>query len=326
MKQKLICLNLLLVILCMSAVYSHGASPQVGGSSSAAAAVKPFVGRWDLSIKTPKGELPSWIEVSDEHGKLKVVMTGVSEHATPLAKAEIKEGEIEFVSPKEEEGFDNDTTFKGKLVGGQLTGTASSSGGVSWTWIGRRAPSLKRAGAPKWGTPVTLFDGKDFTGWRFSEPKRAKTWTIEDGTLVSNGHGPEIITTAKFMDFKLHIEFHCGPKSNSGVYLRGRYEVQIETDSQAEPPSHHTGGVYGFLDPTPEQPRKAGVWQIFDITLIGRTVTVVQNGVTVIDHKEIPGITGGALDSHEVSPGPIYLQGSEEGRVAFRNIVLTPAE
>ena len=326
MKHKLIYLSMILVTVSMFAAYSSGASSQAGASASAAATSDPFAGRWDISIKTPKGELPSWIDVSDEQGKVKIVMTGVSEHATPLAKAEIKAGEIEFVSPKQEEGFDNDTTFKGKLVGRQLVGTASSPGGVSWTWIGRRAPALKRTGAPNWGTPVTLFDGKDFTGWRFSDPKRAKTWTIEGGTLVSNGHGPEIITTAAFNDFKLHIEFHCGPKANSGVYLRGRYEVQLETDSEAEPPSHHTGGVYGYLDPTPEQPRKAGVWQTFDITLVGRTVTVVQNGVTVIDHKEIPGITGGALDSHEGAPGPIYLQGSEQGRVAFRNIMITPAE
>ncbi|HTG63018.1 MAG TPA: DUF1080 domain-containing protein [Terriglobia bacterium] len=136
----------------------------------------------------------------------------------------------------------------------------------------------------------------------------------------------DIITTSKFEDFKLHLEFECGPKSNSGAYLRGRYEVQIETDSAEEPPSHHTGGVYGFLAPTPELSRQAGVWQSFDITLVGRTVTVVQNGQTVIDHKEIPGITGGGLDSHEELPGPIYLQGSEEGRVAYRNIVITPAE
>jgi hypothetical protein len=102
--------------------------------------------------------------------------------------------------------------------------------------------------------------------------------------------------------------------------------VQVETDSVAEPPSHHTGGVYGFLAPNPEQPRKPGVWQTFDITLIGRDVTVVHNGVTVIDHQEIPGITGGAIDSQEASPGPIYLQGSEENRVAFRNIRITPAK
>jgi hypothetical protein len=143
---------------------------------------------------------------------------------------------------------------------------------------------------------------------------------------VKDGNGPDIIANSKFKDFKLHVEFECGPKSNSGVYLRGRYEVQIETDSAEEPPNRRMGGVYGFLAPTPEQPGKPGVWQTYDISLVGRTVTVVQNGQTIIDHKEIPGITGGALDSHEGLPGPIYLQGSEKGRVAFRNIVITPAE
>ena len=137
---------------------------------------------------------------------------------------------------------------------------------------------------------------------------------------------PDLVNDGKYQDFKLHVEFNCDPNSNSGVYLRGRYEVQIETDSVSEPPSHHTGGVYGFLAPTPELPRKSGVWQTYDITLIGRMITVVQNGQTVIDNQEIPGITGGALDSHEELPGPIYLQGGEKNHVAFRNIVLTPAE
>jgi hypothetical protein len=192
--------------------------------------------------------------------------------------------------------------------------------------VGRRAPSLKRAVAPEWGKPITLFNGKDLTGWRLSDPSRGGNWKVEGGELVNHGHGAEIITLGKFGDFKLHLDFNSGPQSNSGVFLRGRYEVQVETDSVQEPPSHHTGGVYGFLDPTPELPRKPGEWRTFDITLVGRTVTVVQDGQTIIDHKEIPGITGGALDSHEELPGPIYLQGSEEGRTAFRNIVITSAQ
>jgi hypothetical protein len=157
------------------------------------------------------------------------------------------------------------------------------------------------------------------------KPSPAGAWKVEDGTLVSPGNGAEIINNSKFKDFKLHIEFNCPPDSNSGVYLRGRYEVQIETDSIQEPPSHHTGGVYGFLAPSPEMPRKPGEWQSFDITLLGRRITVVQNGQTIINDQEIPGITGGALDSHEEMPGPIYLQGSEKGHVAYRNIVITPA-
>jgi hypothetical protein len=315
----------LLVTACSLVAYSGGAHAGQASASGPSTSVKPFLGRWDLSIQSPSRELPSWIDVSEDQGHVKVVMVGVSDHATELKQADLKDGQLEFVSPKDEEGFSADTTFKGKAVGGRLVGVATTAAGTSWHWTGRRAPGLKRAGTPKWGKPITLFDGKDFNGWRFSEPKHSN-WKVEDGTLVHDGNGAEIITTAKFEDFKLHLEFNCGEMSNSGVYLRGRYEVQIETDSADEPPSHHTGGVYGFLDPTPEQPRQAGVWQTYDITLIGRTVTVVLNGKTVIDHKEIPGITGGALDSHEELPGPIYLQGSEKGRVAFRNIVITPAE
>jgi hypothetical protein len=102
--------------------------------------------------------------------------------------------------------------------------------------------------------------------------------------------------------------------------------LQIEDNSIQEPSSHHTGGIYGFIAPSPDLPRKPGEWQTFDITLVGRTITVAQNGTTIIEQKEIPGITGGALDSHEELPGPIYLQGSEDGHVAFRNVVVTPAK
>lgn len=173
---------------------------------------------------------------------------------------------------------------------------------------------------------MQLFNGRDLSGWKISDPEAKVVWTVENGTLVSPGRGPELISDAKFQDFKLHIEFNCAKGSNSGVYLRGRYELQIEDDPQPEGPTMRTGGVYGFLAPSPEQPRKPGEWQSYDITLVGRVVTVVQNGQTIIDQQEIPGITGGALDSHEALPGPIYLQGSEVGHVAFRNIVITPAK
>jgi hypothetical protein len=288
--------------------------------------LEPFLGRWDLSVKTLTQELPSWIEISEEQGKPKIVMVGVTDHATPLGRVQLNDGELEFVSPKGEEGYQEDMTFKGKVVRGRLVGTVTGSSGTSWPWVGRRAPAWKRTGEPAWGKPIALFNGKDFTGWRFSDPNRAGNWKVEGGELVNHGHGAEIITTSKFEDFKLHLEFNCAAQSNSGVFLRGRYEVQIETDSAPEPPSHHTGGVYGFLDPQPELPRQPGEWRTFDITLVGRTVTVVQDGQTIIAHQEIPGITGGALDSHEELPGPIYLQGSEQGRVAFRNIVITPAQ
>jgi hypothetical protein len=295
-------------------------------SSKQPESVAAFLGRWDLTLKAPDREYPSWLELSQENGQLKAQMVGRWGNARLLPKVEIVNGRLKFVSPKEEEDRRDDMVFEATLSGDRLSGSTTGPDGTLWPWVGERAPSLKRSSTLKWGKPVPLFNGKDLSGWKASKSSSAAVWKVEKGKLITPGNGPELINDSKFQDFKLHVEFNCEPDSNSGVYLRGRYEVQIETDSAAEPPSHHTGGVYGFLAPSPELPRKSGEWQTFDITLIGRTITVVQNGQTVIDNQEIPGITGGALDSHEELPGPIYLQGSEKGHVAFRSIVITPAE
>jgi len=294
-------------------------------SSADAASAVPFLGRWDLTLKATDREYPSWLEMRQEDGQLKARMVGRWGNARPLPKVEVSNGTLIFVSPKEEEGSKTDLVFEGKFADKTLSGTVTGPDGKTWQWVGEKAPALERTGTPKWGKPIQLFNGKGLTGWKMDKPG-PPVWTVQDGTLVSPGNGPELVSDAKFQDFKLHIEFNCGKDANSGVYLRGRYEVQIETESEAEPSSHHTGGVYGFLAPSPELPRRPDVWQTYDITLIGRRVTIVQNGQTVINNQEIPGITGGAVNSREALPGPIYLQGGEKGRVAFRNIVITPAK
>jgi hypothetical protein len=293
---------------------------------SSGAAASPFLGRWDLTLKTPLHESPSWLEITQKDGVFSARMVSRWGHARPLPKVEIANDHIMFVSPKEEEDRKDDMVFEGKLSGSELVGTTTGPDGAAWQWTGVKAPDLKRKSAPKWGKPRQLFNGKDLSGWMPSEPNATANWKVEDGTMVSPGHGPELITEAEFEDFKLHIEFNCGHGANSGVYLRGRYELQIEDDPEPENPTMQTGGIYGYLAASPEQPRKPGEWQSYDITLVGRVVTVVQNGKTIIDKQEIPGITGGALDSHEGLPGPIYLQGSEAGHVTFRNITITPAE
>jgi hypothetical protein len=303
----------------------QGYSASKNFADTTASVVQSFLGRWDLTLKTPVREAPSWLEITQENGQLKARMVSRWGHARPLPKCEFSNGEITFVSPKEDEERKDDMVFVGKLSGKTLVGTTTGPDGTQWTWTGERAPSLKRASAPKWGTPIPLFNGKDLSGWTPSDPKTTPAWTVENGVLVSPGHGPELISNSKFEDFKLHVEFNCAKGSNSGVYLRGRYELQIEDDPEPEGPTMRTGGIYGFLSASPEQPRRPGEWQTYDITFVGRMVTVVQNGQTIIDNQEIPGITGGALDSHEGLPGPIYLQGSEAGHVAFRNITITPA-
>jgi hypothetical protein len=315
---------LVFVAVILLSVTAHARQDKTVADSAAVSA-KAFLGRWDLTLKAPDREYPSWLELREENGQLKAQMVGRWGNARPLPSAEISGVHLKFVSPKEEEDSKADLVFDGALTGKILSGTVNGPDGKAWQWTGRRAPSLKRASAPNWAAAIPLFNGKDLTGWHENKPGASPAWKVENGTLITPGNGPELINDSKFEDFKLHVEFNCGPESNSGVYLRGRYEVQIETDSVAEPPSHHTGGVYGFLAPTPELPRKPAVWQTYDITLIGRTVTIVQNGTTIIDNKEVPGITGGALDSREELPGPIYLQGSEKGHVLFRSIVITPA-
>jgi hypothetical protein len=316
--ERRILTNVALAILLSAALYLVQAQEGPLPSPAAAASLQPFLGRWDLAVKGPDGEYPSWFELQQQDGQLKGRLQGRRGGVQPFTNASFSNGILTFGLPKYH------WSFEAKLVGAGLAGTATGPKGIPMTWVGRRAPSLERTKAPKWGRPIQLFNGRDLTGWKMDQPG-PPVWTVQNGTLVSPGHGPELIHDGTFTDFKLHIEFNCGKKSNSGIFLRGRYEVQIENDSPQQPPSHHTAGVYGYLAPSPELPRTIGEWQTFDITLIGRKVTVVQNGTTVIDNLEIPGITGGALDSNEALPGPIYLQGSEPGQVAFRNIVLIPA-
>jgi len=188
--------------------------------------------------------------------------------------------------------------------------------------VGVRAPGLARTRAPVWGAPIRLLNRNDLNGWQpMGSPNQ---WVVTDGVLSSPKSGVNLRTSRTFGDFKLHIEFRYPKESNSGVYLRGRYEVQIEDDYGREPYSHRFSGIYGFVTPSEIAARPAGQWQTYDITLIGRLVTVVANGKTVISNQEIPGITGGAIDSNEGEPGPIYLQG-DHGPIEYRNIVLTPA-
>ncbi len=310
-----------LIVSALVAFMPAGSSCAYSPKSS----VAPFLGRWDLTLQAGEREYPSWLELTQVGGQLQARMVSRWGHARLLPKVALAYGRLSFVSPKEEEDRKDDMVFEGKLYGQTLEGATTGQDGRPWTWIGKRAPALHRSGVPHWGKPLELFNGRDLNGWHSSQAGAKPAWTIVDGALLSPGHGPELISDRQFQDFKLHIEFNCGKGSNSGVYLRGRYELQVENDPVPEGPTMRTGGVYGFLAPTPEVPRTSGVWHSYDATLVGRAITVLLDGKVIIDHQEIPGITGGALDSHEGLPGPIYLQGSEDGHVSYRNIVVTPA-
>ena len=187
---------------------------------------------------------------------------------------------------------------------------------------GVRAPALNRKPPKAWTNPEPLFNGKDLTGWEPTDPA-TNHWVARDGVLLNESKGANLTTTRKFDDFKLHLEYNCPEGGNSGVYLRGRYEIQIEYEAPGtEDQFHCMGAIYGFLAPAVELPRKPGEWESFDITLVGRRLTMVRNGVKTIDNQEIAGSTGGALDSNEGEPGPFFLQGDHTGGMKYRNITV----
>jgi hypothetical protein len=193
------------------------------------------------------------------------------------------------------------------------------------TVAGVRAPKLDRPMPKAWTDPEPIFNGKDLSGWEpFGSGNYTKNnWVAKDGSLVNLEGGANLRTTRKFGDFKLHVEFNCPEKGNSGIYLRGRYEVQVSCGGRpGGNPVQGLGAVYGYLAPSPRVTAKGGDWQTYDITLVGRNVTIAYNGQTIIDSQEIPGITGGALDSNEGEPGPFYIQGDHTGGIQFRNITV----
>jgi hypothetical protein len=302
---------------------SFGAG-QVGGEPPARREA-PLIGRWDVTVHGPQGEYPSWFEVRKSgYHTLVGSFVGRTGSARPISRVEFDGAQVRFAVPPQWEHRTSDLRFEGRLDGDGLRGETTDEWGRHLPWTARRAPSLHRDRPPVWGAPLELIHPKDLTGWKPRSAAAKNGWTVREGILVNAVAGTDLVTEARFADFQLHAEFRYPPGSNSGIYLRGRYEVQIEDNFGDEPECHKIGAIYGFLTPSVNAARRPGEWQSVDVTLVGRVVTVLLNGERIIDRQAIPGITGGALDSDEGSPGPILLQG-DHGPIDFRRIILTPA-
>jgi hypothetical protein len=279
------------------------------------------IGRWDLNQENGAEWMPSWLEVKLSGNKALVgYFVGSGGSARPISEVYDREGMISFSIPPQWSG-NHDMHLTAMVKGEAIEGTILDHMGVARKFKGTRAPELLYAAPEKWGEPRSLLTQNSLDGWVGQQSDKENQWFVKEGVLTSPASGVNLMTTEKFTDFKLHIEFKYPEHSNSGVYLRGRYEVQVEDSYGKEPSSIYLGGVYGFLTPNENAAKKAGEWQAYDITLVGRRVTVVANGKTIIHNQIIPGITGGALDSQEAAPGPILLQG-DHGPVEYRNITI----
>jgi hypothetical protein len=283
--------------------------------------VSPFEGRWDMVLTAADGSSsPRWMDyVEGRDPLIRIQPRGGSVH--PAYDVDVDGPHITLVMDK---GNDKrpKTTWDLKIKNKVITGTQKTGDQIS-TIKGVKAPDLKRDPPKYWTKPESIFNGTDLTGWVPVDTDAKNNWVADGGMLVNTAHGANIRTTRTFDDFKLHIEFNCPDDGNSGIYLRGRYEVQVEYEKvDANDKYHSVGSIYGFLAPAVDLPRRPGTWETFDITLVGRMVTIVRNKVKTIDDREIPGITGGALDSNEGEPGPFYIQGDHTGGMKYRNITV----
>ncbi len=272
----------------------------------------PLVGRWDFNI----GSGAAWLGVSEKDGKLDVWFQGLTGNVRQMKDFKVADTHLTFVPSA-------GTTWELDAGGGKLAGFEKRPGN-SISLTGVRAPELKRDTPKAWSNPEPLFNGKNLDGWEPIGDIANNHWVVEGGLLTNKDHGANLKTTRKFRDFKVHFEANCPDDANSGFYLRGRYEVQLEYEPLTKnPPERRIGSIYGRIAPKVDLPRKPGEWDSFDVTLIGRIVTVVRNGVTTIDRQEIEGLTGGALDANEAEPGPFYIQGDHTGGLKFRNLTVS---
>lgn len=300
-------------------------------STVAAQDAKEFLGRWDLTVTPATGKpYPQWMELTENSGKLegRVQPRGGAWH--PIVGAHVDSGKL--IVDVGEAGPGSEITWElTSPSADKLTGTEKRGAVEGPTLSGVKAPLLARPTPKKWSKPRPLFDGKDLTGWEPIGNIENNKWVARNGELVNDNpevpgqknHGAaNIMTTEKFQDFKLHIEVNCPEGGNSGVYLRGRYELQIGTEG-GKLPSHEMGAIYSWYPPPAGAEPGLGKWTSFDVTLVGRHVTVLRDGKMYHDNVELPGPTGGALDSNEAEPGPFYLQGDHHGVIRYRNITIS---
>ena len=314
----------------------------IPSSIRAADSKNPFIGHWALTIP---GGGAGWIGVTENEGKLsasilwgggsvvpvtEVAMSGntlvLTRRSRPRRRGVSRPVTTETITAQREGDTLKLTTVKSRPNQPEF-GKAEFSG--KRTPLLRTAPDLS---AVRYGKATKIFNGENLDGLRLTNSRADNGWVVKDGILSNHPVQEEgqphrnygnLRTEQEFEDFNLTVEVNVPPGGNSGIYLRGIYEVQIG-DTYGKPvDSHNMGAIYSRITPSEAVEKKAGEWQTLNITLVDRHATVVLNGKTIIDNQPILGCTGGALWSDPFRPGPIYFQGDHSG-VNYRNMILRP--
>lgn len=311
--------------------------------------ISEFMGQWTLDIQ---GGTVGWLEVRQETDYIDADLLWIGGSVLPVANVFMAGDKYLFVTRTDNVVRKRDEKNEpvrthiitnclevvkvgDKISGFLLSPRIDGKGIDSTSFVGTKLalpPPAPDLASLKFGTPVTLFNGKDLSGWRLIDEKLINGFTVMDGVLTNNPvqqeGAPHVIygnlrTEKVFEDFNLKIEVNLPEGSNSGIYLRGMYEIQVFDSYKKELDSHNMGAVYSRIKPVVSAEKPAGTWQTLDITLCDRHITVILNGTKIIDNQPVYGPTGGAIISDVNAPGPIYLQG-DHGAVKYRNIILTP--
>ncbi len=314
--------------------------------SKAVDSAKPFLGRWALFLPGGAG----WLEVKQMDTYLEASLLWYGGSVEPVSNVYM-EGETLVVTrtrnyvrtagaPGAPERIHVASTehrfsiYGDQLVGEQITPQKDGSSSTM-RFTGKKisdVPAAPDISKLVYGKPVKLLNGKDLTGWKLLEEKKTSGWAIVDGTLVNDPAQKEgqphisygnLCTVDKYEDFNLKLQVNVPAGSNSGVYLRGIYEIQVVDSYEKALDPHNMGALYSRITPSESAEKPAGEWQDMDITLCDRHVTVILNGKTIINNQPVLGCTGGAITPDEFIPGPIYLQG-DHGKVYYRNIEIKP--
>jgi hypothetical protein len=296
-------------------------------AAAAFAADQDFNGRWDITTTGQPRPRAMWLELTgigtpNPAGKFVSAYNGDMNKVDTIA---VENGELRFGFNLPPRGGKSTASplYRARLVNGRLEGSIDGAQPIKFTGV--RAPAIadKDDGSWKEGKPIELFNGKDLSGWKALNPGAEMKWTVVDGVLRNAPPTTDLISEQKFWNFTLHVDFRIVEHSNSGIGLRGRYEIQILEDFGKPPNSHGAAALYSRVAPSVNASKPAGEWQSFDIRLVGRTLTVVHNGTKVLDRVEVEGLTAIANNADEAEPGPFIVQG-DHSYVEIKKFTVTP--
>jgi hypothetical protein len=297
--------------------------------ASVFAQANPFLGKWDITGVAPNANFVYWLEVKMEGGQLTGYFLNQGGSVLKVGTIALETDELVFTPAQPNARAPKPPTHRARYSKDEekerLLGMVTVRG-QQIAWIGVRPPQWGVHDAnrkQRWGTPVNLFDGKDLGNWVGQHDGKELGWSVVDGVMTNQPHANNLVSKHRFQDFKIQCEYKVEKGSNSGIYLRGRYELQVLDDAGQPPESHGHMALYSRVAPKVNASKAVGEWQMMEATIVGNRLTVLLNGQKVHDNIVIEGITGGALDSNEGEPGPIMIQGDHE-QVFFRKVVVTP--